>query len=85
MPINIVSKAIFYIGFRSLLPLVGWALSGNRAAYQYLPDSVQTYLTPPELAAMMKKAGFSEVGYRQLFLGSIAIHWGRVDPSPRSV
>jgi len=85
MPTNIVSKAIFYIGFRSMLPLVGWALSGNRAAYQYLPDSVQTYLTPPELAAMMKKAGFSEVGYRQLFLGSIAIHWGRVDPSPRSV
>ena len=83
MPTNLASKVIFAIGFRSLLPLVGWALSGNHAAYQYLPKSVQTYLTPTELAAMMKKTGFSEVGYRKLFLGSIAIHWGKVDGLPK--
>ncbi|MEE2656302.1 MAG: ubiquinone/menaquinone biosynthesis methyltransferase [Chloroflexota bacterium] len=84
MPTNMVSKAIFTIGFRFMLPLIGWALSGNRAAYQYLPNSVQRYLTPTALAAKMKEAGFSEVSYRQLFLGSIAIHWGRVDHLPGS-
>jgi demethylmenaquinone methyltransferase/2-methoxy-6-polyprenyl-1,4-benzoquinol methylase len=76
-PKNIVSKAVYTIGFRGMLPLVGWALSGSRTAYQYLPNSVQRYLTPPELVAAMNDAGFSEVSYRNLMLGSIALHSGR--------
>ena len=58
------------------MPLVGWALSGDRSAYQYLPDSVERYLAPDELASAMSAAGFTNVGYRGLMLGTIAIHWG---------
>ena len=74
---NIVSKAIYTIGFRGMLPLVGWALSGSRTAYQYLPASVQLYLTPTELVAAMTQAGFSDVIYQNLKLGSIALHSAR--------
>ena len=77
-PRNILNKAIYTIGFRGMLPLVGWALSGSRTAYQYLPDSVERYLNPKELVRAMEQAGFSGVSYRNLFLGSIAIHTGRV-------
>lgn len=80
-PSNILSKAVYTIGFRGMLPLVGWALSGSRTAYQYLPDSVQRYLTPSELVAALSDAGFSEVSYRKLMLGSIAIHSGRASPT----
>jgi len=57
--------------------LVGWALSGSRTAYQYLPASVERYLSPRELIAAMSEAGFSEVSYRNLMLGSIALHTAR--------
>jgi demethylmenaquinone methyltransferase/2-methoxy-6-polyprenyl-1,4-benzoquinol methylase len=77
-PKNIVSKAIYSVGFQGVMPLVGWALSGSRAAYQYLPNSVQRYLTPKELVVAMEQAGFSDVSYRNLMLGSIALHLGRV-------
>ena len=60
-----------------MLPLVGWALSGSRTAYQYLPASVQLYLTPTELVAAMTQAGFSDVSYQNLMLGSIALHSAR--------
>jgi demethylmenaquinone methyltransferase/2-methoxy-6-polyprenyl-1,4-benzoquinol methylase len=76
-PKNIVSKAVYTIGFRWALPLVGWALSGSRTAYQYLPASVERYLSPRELVAAMSEAGFSEVSYRNLMLGSIALHTAR--------
>ena len=41
------------------MPLVGWALSGDRSAYQYLPESVERYLAPDELASAMSAAGFA--------------------------
>ncbi len=75
-PRGFAGKAAYGIGFRRVMPLVGWALSGDRDAYKYLPESVERYLVPDELAEAMKQAGFAEVGYRGLMLGSIAIHWG---------
>lgn len=75
-PRSALGRAAYGIGFRRLMPLVGWALSGDRGAYQYLPDSVERYLDPDELAAALSEAGFTNVGYRGLMLGSIAIHWG---------
>lgn len=75
-PRGVVGKAAYGIGFRRVMPLVGWALSGERSAYQYLPESVERYLDPDELASAMAEAGFTDVGYRGLMLGSIAVHWG---------
>jgi len=76
-PTSLVGKAAYTVGFRGLLPLVGWTLSGSRDAYQYLPDSVERYLDSKELVAAMVEVGFTEVSYRSLFLGTIAIHTGR--------
>ena len=75
-PRGAVGRAAYGVGFRRVMPLVGWALSGDRGAYRYLPDSVERYLAPNELAEAMTAAGFTDVGYRGLMLGTIAIHWG---------
>ena len=75
-PRGAIGRAAYGVGFRRVMPLVGWALSGDRSAYQYLPKSVERYLAPNELAEAMQAAGFTNVGYRGLMLGAIAIHWG---------
>ena len=75
-PRSAIGRAAYGVGFRRLMPLIGWALSGDRNAYRYLPDSVERYLDPDELASAMEDAGFTGVGHCGLMLGSIAIHWG---------
>lgn len=66
----------FRFYFRHILPRVGGAISGNREAYAYLPNSVAKFPSPPELAAMMQRCGFRDV--RQVFwnFGSVVLHTG---------
>jgi demethylmenaquinone methyltransferase / 2-methoxy-6-polyprenyl-1,4-benzoquinol methylase len=68
--------AAFGLYFNRVVPLIGAAVAGDRAAYTYLPRSVEQFVTPPELAALMSGAGLREVRYRRLALGTIALHVG---------
>jgi len=52
------------------------AVAGDRAAYTYLPRSVERFVTPPQLATLMTRAGLRGVHYRRLGLGTIALHVG---------
>lgn len=67
---------LFSLYFTRLVPLIGGLLSGRRSAYSYLPDSVLQFPQPQELAAMLYRAGFSQVRYRLQSLGVSAIHVG---------
>lgn len=40
-----------------ILPLIGGVISKNYAAYKYLPDSMDSFLTPQELAQEFAKVG----------------------------
>ena len=75
-PKGIIKKLIYKIFFQQILPYVGWFLSGKRQPYQYLPNSVETYLSPDELTHLMESTGFHEVSYSLKAIGSIAIHVG---------
>jgi demethylmenaquinone methyltransferase / 2-methoxy-6-polyprenyl-1,4-benzoquinol methylase len=66
----------FGLYFNRLVPLIGAAVAGDRAAYTYLPRSVERFVTPAELALLMQRAGLREVRYRRLGLGTIALHVG---------
>jgi len=68
--------AVFGLYFNRLVPLIGAAVARDRAAYTYLPQSVERFVTPAELARLMTAAGFREVRYRRLALGTIALHIG---------
>ncbi len=59
-----------------VIPLLGWALTGQRDAYQYLPTSTEGFLKAEDLAVRMAVVGFRKVGFRRLNFGTIAIHWG---------
>jgi demethylmenaquinone methyltransferase/2-methoxy-6-polyprenyl-1,4-benzoquinol methylase len=71
------SAYLFY--FRLVLPLIGGFVSGHRTAYTYLPRSVANFPVEEELAARMKRAGFTRVDWSSLLFGAVAIHVGERD------
>jgi demethylmenaquinone methyltransferase/2-methoxy-6-polyprenyl-1,4-benzoquinol methylase len=54
------------------------SLFRRRSAYAYLPDSLNGFPQPDQLAATMRHAGLVDVAYKRLALGAVAIHRGRV-------
>ncbi len=59
---------------RTLLPRIGGFISGDRAAYAYLPKSVARFFRPPELASLLSAVGFQAVDYRVWTFGTVALH-----------
>ncbi len=60
-----------------IIPGLGRVIAGERDAYTYLPDSTEAFLEAEQLAARMEEAGYKQVGFRRLMLGTVAIHWGK--------
>jgi demethylmenaquinone methyltransferase/2-methoxy-6-polyprenyl-1,4-benzoquinol methylase len=58
---------------KTLLPTIGGAISGQPSAYKYLSDTVDSYRTPEELHAMAKAAGWANVRYESLAMGTVGI------------
>ncbi len=71
-------RAAFRLYFHHVVPAVGALVAGDRAAYTYLPQSVERFLTPDELARLMEKVGLRGVRVARLALGTVTIHVGRV-------
>lgn len=68
-------SALYKFYFYRLVPLLGGALS-DRAAYRYLPDSAARFVNADALARVMRDAGFQNVRYELLNVGTVAIHAG---------
>ncbi len=69
-------RQAFRFYFSSILPRIGGVVSGSRGAYEYLPDSVSRFPDQSQLASMMRQIGFSDVRYKNLTGGIVAIHTG---------
>lgn len=59
---------------QKLLPKIGGLISGDAAAYEYLPKSVARFFRPDELAGVMTRVGYAPVRYQLMTLGSVALH-----------
>ncbi|MEJ7763733.1 MAG: class I SAM-dependent methyltransferase [Thermomicrobiales bacterium] len=62
--------------FGAVVPVIGGWLSGDRAAYRYLPASVAAFPPADDLAAIMRAAGLENVRYTKLGGGAVAMHVG---------
>lgn len=71
-----VFAPLFRLYFAHVLPRMGTWISGVPGAYQYLHDSVSRFPDQEMLAKSMRRAGFVEVGYRNLMGGIAALHQG---------
>lgn len=67
-------KPFILFFLKTLIPLLGQIISGNRSAYTYLPQSTEEFMSASELAACMAGAGFVGIRHRQFMFGSMAIH-----------
>ena len=72
-----LAGAALRFGFRRVVSPIAGALSGDRPAYRYLPNSLIGFPTAPEMCALFERIGAEHVTARRLGAGSVALHVGR--------
>jgi demethylmenaquinone methyltransferase/2-methoxy-6-polyprenyl-1,4-benzoquinol methylase len=76
--VRIDSLKKIYDGYSfSVLPLLGRLIANDADSYRYLAESIRRHPPQEELAQMMQQAGFSQVRFRDLSAGVVAIHTGQ--------
>jgi demethylmenaquinone methyltransferase/2-methoxy-6-polyprenyl-1,4-benzoquinol methylase len=73
MPKNPLIRGLYRFYFKNILPLVGRIISGDSAAYAYLPDSVEEFDTKVDLVQLLITAGFREVRRKELTFGLVQV------------
>lgn len=75
-PKGFLFKYPYLLYLRTLVPLIGWLVHGQRDPYSYLPESICRFHSRQELAMMMKKVGLDDVRIYDLAAGAVAIYVG---------
>lgn len=60
----------------NVIPLLGQLVTGDRASYRYLVESIRLHPDQETLRAMMEHAGFELTSYQNLSAGVVAVHRG---------
>ena len=60
--------------FRHVLPVIGGWISGDAAAYRYLPASVERFPRPPLMLRMLADAGFTGAAWDGYLLGAAGLY-----------
>jgi demethylmenaquinone methyltransferase/2-methoxy-6-polyprenyl-1,4-benzoquinol methylase len=60
----------------SVIPALGELVTGDRASYQYLIESIRRFPSQEDFAAKVKAAGFGQVGWQNYSGGVAALHTG---------
>lgn len=54
---------------KKALPTIGGMLSGNKGAYEYLPNSIDNFLTTEQLCEELEQTGFSVMHVQAMSFG----------------
>lgn len=73
-PCHPILRPIFHLYVRKVVKPVGQIISGDKAAYSYLSNSIAQFVGAEELKAIILEAGFSQVKALPLTGGIVAIH-----------
>ena len=76
VPQNKVVRWVYDLYFLHILPWVGGSISGDKAAYKYLPASVHNFPAPKDFCEMMEAAGFRSVRCKTFTLGLCRMYVG---------
>jgi demethylmenaquinone methyltransferase/2-methoxy-6-polyprenyl-1,4-benzoquinol methylase len=68
-------RPFFSLWFDRVVPALGRLLPGG-GAYAYLPASVRRFPPAEELAGLLERVGFRDVGFRLLGGSIVALHTG---------
>ena len=71
-PAHVIKR--YYI--HKILPRIGWLSTGQRQAYEYLRDSVESFPQAAVICSKMEDAGFTEVSHTRLKPGVAVLFTG---------
>jgi demethylmenaquinone methyltransferase/2-methoxy-6-polyprenyl-1,4-benzoquinol methylase len=60
----------------NVIPAMGELVTGDKASYQYLVESIRRFPNQDDFAARIRAAGFGQVGYQNYSGGIAALHTG---------
>lgn len=79
VPPNRLIRAVYNFYSARVMPLTATWISRDRSgAYKYLPQSVETFLTPVQMTRLLAEAGFADVRARPLTFGTVVVYTGLV-------
>lgn len=76
LPSNWLMRRLFLIYLRRVIPLVGGIVSGNKRAYKYFDETVETFPYGEEFVKLMYGAGLKEVVAHRMTFGVAMIYEG---------
>lgn len=76
VPSNPVIRWFYKLYFTGLLPIIGGKISGDKAAYRYLPASVLNFPGRDEWMATMRACGYADVRHKAFTLGICRMYIG---------
>ena len=72
-PQNFLARLFFYPYLKFMLPFLGWLLSGNGAAYDFLSASIQGFQSPEETIRMMQVLGYRDCLSKSFAFGAATL------------
>jgi demethylmenaquinone methyltransferase/2-methoxy-6-polyprenyl-1,4-benzoquinol methylase len=70
-------KQVYLFYFRFVLPRIGRLVSKDKAAYTYLPESVEVFPDGDDFLNILRDVGFNETRCEPLTFGISSIYTGR--------
>lgn len=74
LPTNRLLGNLYLFYFRNFLPLIGRMISGNKMAYNYLPDSVSSFPHGRAFSSLLTEAGFDNNWFIPLTFGIATLY-----------
>jgi demethylmenaquinone methyltransferase/2-methoxy-6-polyprenyl-1,4-benzoquinol methylase len=67
-------RPFYFFYLRRVLPAIAGVVTGDRAAYKYLNETIEQFPNRTSLAEEIRQAGFESVSAKGLTAGSVALH-----------
>jgi demethylmenaquinone methyltransferase/2-methoxy-6-polyprenyl-1,4-benzoquinol methylase len=69
-----LTGALYNLYFKQILPHFGGLISGDPAAYTYLPDSVARFPSPSRMIELIQQAGFTNANWTSYTFGTAGLY-----------
>jgi len=76
LPTNAAIRALYLFYFRNILPLLGGIISGDKSAYRYLNETVETFPFGSDFCNFLERAGFTDVLAVPMSFGVATVYQG---------
>ena len=73
-PPHALWRALYRFYLAHMIPLIGGLVTGDRAGFEYLRDSIEAFPPQDEIADELRAAGFARVSYANLTGGIVAVY-----------